>query len=111
MQGIRAEHGARHKAIITEAGLARMHKHKTCPERYGGKCDLGWLYHEGPISQDDYWRSLAWYNDTLCEDDYVLGACLFNVGHSGQWETFRHLGADNNGRPLNLIDRIVALRE
>jgi hypothetical protein len=42
----------------------------------------------------------------LRKDDYVLGACLFNVGPTQQWWTFRHLGADNEGRPLGIMERI-----
>jgi hypothetical protein len=111
MNKIREVYGDHHQAIITEAGLARMYKHKTCPEHYGGKCDLGWLYPDGPISQDDYWQSLAWYNAELCQDDYVLGACLFNVGPNDDWWTFRHLGVDNEGQPITIIDRIKNLGE
>jgi len=98
MQGIREQYGDRHRAIITEAGLARLYKHIENPPG-----DVGWLYPGEPIRQEDYWRSLRWYNDLLCADSYVLGACLFQVGHSGRWETFRHLGIDNEGRSLQII--------
>jgi len=54
---------------------------------------------------------LAWYNGQMTADPYVLGACLFEVGHHGQWESFRHLGSDNQGQPLGLIDRIVTLKD
>ncbi len=101
LAGIRARYGERHQGIITEAGLARMYQQPT-----GG--DVGWLNQETPVSEAHYWRSLVWYNDHLCADAYVLGACLFQVGHHGQWATFRHLGHDNQGRPLTLMDRIVA---
>jgi hypothetical protein len=101
LAGIRAQYGAHHQVIITEAGLARMYQ-----EPSGG--DVGWLNVERSLSEEQYWRSLAWYNDHLCADAYVLGACLFQVGHHGQWASFRHLGHDNEGRPLTLIDRMVA---
>jgi hypothetical protein len=107
MQGIRQQYGARHKVIITEAGLARLFKHIEFPPG-----DVGWLYPGETISQQDYWRSLEWYNTVLCEDDFVLGACLFEVGHGGvKWETFRHLGVDNAGNPLHIIPWIKGLRE
>lgn len=106
MKGIHKRFGSRYKVIITEAGLARLHKHIEHPPG-----DVGWLYEGDTIAEDDYWRSLEWYNGFLCEDDYVLGCCLFEVGHSGEWETFRHLGVDNQGRPLGIIDRIKSLRE
>jgi hypothetical protein len=101
LAGIRAQYGTHHQVIITEAGLARMYQ-----EPSGG--DVGWLNVERSLSEEQYWRSLAWYNDHLCADAYVLGACLFQVGHHGQWASFRHLGHDNEGRPLTLIDRMVA---
>ncbi|MCE7990206.1 MAG: hypothetical protein DYG89_54385 [Caldilinea sp. CFX5] len=101
LAGIRARYGDRHQVIITEAGLARMYQQPT-----GG--DVGWLNLETPVTEEHYWRSLAWYNDHLCADAYVLGACLFQVGHHGQWASFRHLGHDNQGRSLTLIDRIIA---
>jgi hypothetical protein len=104
MEGIRAKHGPRHKAIITEAGLARMFQIKD-----GG--DVGWLYEGDTISEEDYWRSLAWYNDHLAQDDYVLGACLYNVGYEENWRSFRHTGADNQGQSIRIMDRICALRE
>lgn len=102
LAGIREAYGEQHRVIITEAGLARMYKEPT-----GG--DVGWLNQETPLSEAHYWRSLAWYNDYLRADDYVLGACLFEVGHHGQWASFRHLGQDNQGRPLTLVDRMAAL--
>lgn len=104
MTGIRAKHGNRHKALITEAGLARMHQKKD------GR-DVGWLDENDAISEDDYWRSLRWYNEQLSHDDYVLGACLYNVGYEEDWRTFRHTGADNQGHPIRIMDRIRALRD
>jgi hypothetical protein len=106
MAGIRAnpKYGERHKIIMTEAGLTRAYK-------YPDSDDVGWLNAKETISQDDYWKSLTWYNCQLCQDkSYVLGACLYEVGHAGQrWETFRHLGKDNNQRPILLIDKIAGL--
>lgn len=104
MEGIQAKHGARHKVIITEAGLARMFQIKDAG-------DVGWLYEGDTVSEEDYWRSLTWYNDRLCQDDYVLGACLYNVGYEDDWRSFRHTGADNQGQPIRIMDRIRALRE
>jgi hypothetical protein len=95
--------GARHRTIITEAGLTRAYGHPHNP-------DEGWLNRDETLDEKRYWESLAWYNALLDRDD-VLGACLYQVGHSGDWATFRHLGADNDGRTLHLIDHIVALRD
>lgn len=95
--------GTRHRIVITEAGLTRAYGHPHNP-------DEGWLNRDEPLDEHRYWESLAWYNTLLDQDD-VLGACLYQVGHRGDWATFRHLGADNAGRTLHLIDRIVALRD
>ncbi|MDH7487848.1 MAG: hypothetical protein QHJ81_16435, partial [Anaerolineae bacterium] len=106
MQGIRQRYGDRHRVIITEAGLARMYKYPNDPAG-----DVGWLYPKETIPEEQYWQSLKWYNDEMCRDDYVLGCCLFEVGHTGRWETFRHLGTNNQGQPILLMSRIEKLRE
>jgi len=106
MEGIRQRYGDRHRVIITELGLARMYKYPHDPAG-----DVGWLYRGETISEEEYWESLKWYNDEMCRDEYVLGCCLFEVGHTGKWETFRHLGVDNQGRPITLMSRIAKLRE
>lgn len=104
MAGIRQQYGDRHRAIMTEAGLARMYKYPNDPAG-----DVGWLYPPDSVSQDSYWSSLQWYNGEMLENSYVLGCCLFQVGHAGRWETFRHLGLDNNQQPITLINRIATL--
>jgi len=103
LEAARRGDGARHRIIITEAGLTRAYGHPHNP-------DEGWLNRDETLDENRYWESLAWYNALLDRDD-VLGACLYQVGHSGDWATFRHLGADNDGRTLHLIDHIVALRD
>jgi hypothetical protein len=97
----RRSDGHRHQILITEAGLTRA---------YGTSFhDEGWLNPAQPLDENTYWASLAWYNTLLDQDD-VLGACLYQVGHRGDWATFRHLGVDNAGRPLHLMGRIADLR-
>jgi hypothetical protein len=105
VEGIRQRTGRSYKVIITEAGLARMYKHQDAAG------DVGWLYPPDSVSQDHYWRSLDWFNDYMVQDDYVLGACLFQVGHGAGWETFRHLGQDNEGRPIEILERVHQLRD
>ncbi len=104
MEGIRNRYGGRHRAIITEAGLARMYKYPA-----DGAGDVGWLYPADSIPEEQYWDSLRWYNGEMLKDGYTLGACMFSVGHSGRWETFRVLGNDNAGRPILLMSRIATL--
>ena len=107
MEGIRQKYGNRHEVIITECGLARMYKYAVDPPG-----DVGWLYAGDTIAQDKYWESLAWYNTELCRDSYVKGACLYQVGHGGgKWETFRHLGVDNQGQSIQIISRMAKLRD
>jgi len=106
LEGIREKFGHRHKVIITEAGLARMYRHPNDPAG-----DVGWLYPAETIAEAQYWESLQWYNSHLTEDDYTMGACLYQVGHSGLWESFRHLGLNNDQKPILLIDKIASLRE
>lgn len=106
LEGIRERFGHKHKVIITEAGLARMYRHPNDPAG-----DVGWLYGAETIAEAQYWESLQWYNSHLAQDDYTIGACLYQVGHSGLWETFRHLGLNNDQQPILLIDKIASLRE
>ncbi len=102
LQGLRARYGDRHKAIITEAGLARAHLHAGAKEG-----DVGWLNEAEPLTQEEYWRSLAWYNDLLNAEPAVIGACLYQVGWMHEWRSFRLLGDDNEGRPIRLMDWIA----
>lgn len=102
MQGIRARHGDRFKAIITEAGLARAHLHSG--DRAG---DVGWLTEVEPQTQEDYWTSLQWYNGLLLQESAVLGACLYQVGWTDKWKSFRLTGDDNNGNPIRLMDWVA----
>jgi hypothetical protein len=104
MEEVRNRYGEQHRSVITEAGLARMYKYP-----HDGAGDVGWLYSGETISEEDYWQSLLWYNNEIAQDEYMLGACLFQVGHAGRWETFRHLGQDNQQRPILLMSKIAAL--
>ena len=105
VKGIHSKAGRSYKVIITEAGLARMFKHND------GAGDVGWLYPPDSISQDHYWRSLDWFNEYMVQDDFALGACLFQVGHGAGWETFRHIGQDNDGHPIEILNRVRTLRD
>lgn len=103
MAGIRAKFGEQHQAIITEVGLVRG-----C--RYPADGNIGWLNHQETLSQERYWESLDWYHTELCKDSYVKGACLYQVGHGGGYfDSFRHLGKDNQGGPIRLMDKIAQL--
>lgn len=106
VNAIRQQTGRSYKAIITEAGLARMFKHTS-----DGAGDVGWLYEGDPISQEAYWRSLDWYNDYLVQDDFAVGACLFQVGVGAGWQSFRHSGQDAAGQPIRILEQVRQLQE
>lgn len=80
MADVRRVYGNKHLVVITEAGLARL---VTNPN--GG--DVGWRS-DTPVSAASYWDSLRWYNREMMSEAYVLGACLYQVGHGPSWETF-----------------------
>lgn len=107
--GIRRVTGRDYQVILTEAGLTFMHKYAQSSH------DQGWLfvpppeYKLQPLTQDEYWRSLAWLNRTLERDSFVRGACLYEVGHHGDWATFRHFGQDNDGQRIWIVDAIGQL--
>lgn len=100
--------GRRFEVLLTEAGLTLMYK-------YPNSADKGWLFTPPPelgaeaVTQEPYWRSLAWLNDYMLEDDFVRGACLFEVGHAGDWETFRHFGQDRAEQDIRIVPRIAQL--
>ncbi len=104
MEGIRQQYGDKFKVIMTEAGLTMAYGHPENP-------DEGWLNTREPLTEDQYWQSLLWYNNEMLKDPYVMGACLFEVGHTSKWQTFRHLGEDNQGNPILLMNRIEALND
>lgn len=91
--GIRQQYGDQHVCIITECGMTQGVQ--------GGQ-DIGHRATENtvpgndlpmPIPEADYWQTLQWYNSELMKDEYLMGACLFVTGATGQWTTFEHLGS------------------
>ena len=95
MTDVRRVYGNQHRVIITECGMT---------QGVVGRNDVGWLA-DPEVSEDDYWKSLLWYNEHLMEDDFVDAALLFVVGASGgwpKWESFEHLGG--------IIDRLATLQ-
>ena len=116
MRAINEAYGYRHKVVITEAGLALLHKY---PRHRAD--DVGWLYRNNPdwepeyqveeITEDSYKASLSWYNQFLLQDEYVLGACLFMAGAgSAMWETFE-LVRDGAGNTFSIMDAIYDMAQ
>ncbi len=110
-EGIRQKFGDQHTVIITECGMTQgvwggpsldigpWAKECTVPR------DIPGGVVPTPISVDDYWQSLLWYNSEVMKDDYVMGACLFVTGAAGkpEWETFEHLGP--------IMDRLATFQQ
>ncbi len=94
MQVVRKIFPDRHTAIVTELGMTRG---------VVGGPDVGPWNPDEPISPDDYWQSLLWYNSEIMKDDFALGACLFVVGAIHPWESFEHLGP--------IMDKLAAFQE
>ena len=61
----------------------------------GGE-DVGPWHESHPVPEEQYWRSLLWYNNELMRDEYVMAACLFVVGAVSPWHSFEHLGGVMN---------------
>ncbi len=94
MQKVREKFPNRHTAIVTELGMT---------QGVVGGPDVGPWNKDNPISPDDYWQSLLWYNSEILKDDFVLGACLFVVGAINPWESFEHLGI--------MMDKLAAFQK
>ena len=58
------------------------------------------------VPMQEWMRQLAWYDERLREDYYVVGAHLFTLGSGGGWKNYEF----NDRLPL-LIDHIIALKD
>ncbi len=93
MAKVRELYGDRHTVLITECGMT---------QGVQGGDDVGPWHDSHPVTEQDYWDSLMWYNSELMCDDYVMAACLFVVGAVTPWHSFEHLGG--------IIDRLERLQ-
>jgi hypothetical protein len=94
LEGVRAKYGNKHTVIITECGMT---------QGVSGGEDVGPWHESHPVPEEQYWRSLLWYNNELMRDDYLMAACLFVVGAVSPWHSFEHLGGVMNR--LEKLDR------
>jgi hypothetical protein len=109
--GIRQQYGDKHTVIVTECGMTQAVWGGTALDigPWAKECTVARDIPGGvvstPISVDDYWQSLLWYNSELMKDDFVLGACLFVTGAAGkvEWDTFEHLGP--------IMERLAAFQQ
>lgn len=87
--------------VITECGLDSIGA--VCPGQTSGPWKRHmdfWRQHNGVTDPIDYWRGperdperyyaeqLAWYDQQLQQDPYVVGATIFTVGNMGGWDQF-----------------------
>lgn len=94
LEGVRAKYGNKHTVIITECGMT---------QGVSGGEDVGPWHESHPVPEEQYWRSMLWYNNELLRDDYVMAALLFVVGAVSPWHSFEHLGGVMNR--LEKLDR------
>ncbi len=112
LDGIRAQHDKPYQVIITELGLTKEYRDHFGFTRHPKDeplGDLGWLNHTQPLDKDYYAGALAWYANLINRDEDVLGACLYQVGHSARFLSHRHLGQDNEGHALNVLQQTGVL--
>jgi len=66
-----------YRVLITECGLTQavLDKHP----------DIGW---RSGVPRETFIDGAVWYDSELQQDDYVIGAALFNCGPSYGWDTF-----------------------
>jgi hypothetical protein len=76
--------------VVTEAGYD--------PSVFGQGWDSDWL--------DRYVSEMAWYDDKLREDDYVIGCTLFTLGGVAQWQAW-----DFTEALPELADYIISLKD
>lgn len=87
--------------VMTECGLDAIGA--VCPGQTSGAWRTHpdfWTGHDGQNDPIDYWRGperdleryyaeqLTWYDQELQQDSYVIGATIFTVGNTGNWQQF-----------------------
>lgn len=107
-KGIRQKYGDKHTVIITECGMTQGVWHMA--DDIGPWAKQNTVHEDTtptPISTEDYWQTLLWYNSEIMKDDYVMGACLFVTGAVGGWDTFEHLGPIMN--KINTFQKEISI--
>jgi hypothetical protein len=69
-----------YRVIITECGFTQA--------IIIGRPDIGWRSDPSVWSREEYIDALHQYDLQLRQDDYVIGAAVFNCGPSSGWDTF-----------------------
>ncbi len=86
--------GLRLPLLITECGVDGLVANRPGPPGKGWK-DFAGHWAElgmGPDAPGNYVEQLAWYDSELHLDDYVVGAAVFAMTASNEWESYQLLG-------------------
>ena len=82
--------------IINECGIDGLVENRPGPPG-GGWQDFVKYWQEigmGPDGFGNYIEQLAWYDEALRQDSYVMGACIYAAAASRGWESYEILGDD-----------------
>ena len=80
--------------VITECGIDGMVRGHPGPEGKGWRDFV--VYWEkqgmGADGPGNYIEQLAWYDSELMKDDYLVGAAIFTMTTTRQWQSYEILG-------------------
>jgi len=80
--------------VITECGIDGMVQNRPGPKGKGWKDFITYWAEQG-MGMDgpgNYIEQLAWYDSELMKDDYVVGAAIFTMTTTRQWQSYEILG-------------------
>ena len=79
--------------LLTEVGVDGMVGNRPGPTGKGWKDFTGYWAEigMGPSQAGNYMQQLAWYDASLQQDSYVLGAAIFAAAASPGWESYEIL--------------------
>lgn len=80
--------------LITECGIDGMVRDRPGPEGRGWKDFVAYWEEQGMGADGpgNYIEQLAWYDSELMKDDYVVGAAIFTMTTTRQWQSYEILG-------------------
>ena len=80
--------------VITECGIDGMVKGHPGPQGRGWKDFVAYWEEQGMGADGpgNYIEQLAWYDSELMKDDYVVGAAIFTMTTTRQWQSYEILG-------------------
>ncbi len=81
--------------VITEAGIDGGVRNRPGPQGYGWQDFADFWRQEGKVTTTPagfYVEQLAWYDEQLMQDDYVVGAAIYALVVFGEWRSFEIVG-------------------